>query len=122
MRFDAQRAAARTLMTDSVTAYRTETLTDADGITSETERCIYAALPCRLSKDSSSAPDKGAKSPVSDQTYTLYTMPEVRFAANDRVTVTTHMGVTVSGRVGQSMVYDICTETELHIKELARHG
>ena len=111
---------AASLYTDQVTAWRTDTVTDEDGLTREREQCVYAALPCHLSKSAGGAPDRPATFPVSEQDYTLFTPREVRFLANDRVEVA-HAGERYAGRTERSMVYDLGCETRVHVREVARH-
>lgn len=120
MQFKRFAAAAARLYTDTVTAYRTETEKDANGITREEERPIYSAVPCRLSKVSGDAPDKPATFPVSEQEYALFTPREVRFVANDRVEIT-RAGELYKGRTARSMVYEVGCETRVSIREVATH-
>lgn len=112
-------AAASRLYTDTVTAYRTETRKDENGITRESERLIYSAMPCRLSKVSGDAPDKPATFPISEQEYAIFTPREVRFMANDRVEIT-RAGELYKGRTARSMIYEIGCETRVSIREVAR--
>lgn len=119
MNGDALRQAAARLYTDRMTAWRTETHIEGN-IAQEREVCVYADVPCRLSKDSGEAPEHPADFPVQEQTYTLFTAPDVVLMANDRVTVT-RAGATYSGRTERSMIYDICAQTRLALRQVARH-
>lgn len=102
---------------DKLTCKRTETTIDANGISRESERVIYSAVPCRLSKTSGGVPDH-ATAPISAQAYTVFTAREVRLKPNDKLTVT-HEGEVTVGRCERSMIYDTGCETRMTVKELA---
>lgn len=91
---------------DKVTVYRNETVIDPETEESrEQEIQIYERKACALSSPQNDVPARGSVTFQKEEGYVLFTMPDVRMEANDRVIIETEAGETYRGRTGRTLVY-----------------
>ena len=92
-------------------------------LSDETERAVYADIPCALSRSAlTSAPSvRGAGEALCESRYalSLYTMPEVWLRLGDRVTVSDKSGRMYHARASDSVRYPSHCATVVEITEVS---